>query len=129
MLPHFLDEAAHPREKSSKALLVGRGGGIIKLRGARGSLAFPPVPGPLPHSAGTHPGHTLTCPQAPPTSTPELLTPPPSRHEGGAPSDVVDGGCDCFQSVGLVDLQAVVAMASTLRLYICKQETVSAFTL
>ena len=34
-----------------------------------------------------------------------------------------------FQSVGLVELQAVVAAVSTLRLYICKQETVSAFTL
>ena len=42
---------------------------------------------------------------------------------------MVDGGCDCFQSVGLVELQAVVVAVPTLRLYICKQETVSAFTL
>ena len=42
---------------------------------------------------------------------------------------MVDGGCDCFQPVGLVELQAVVVAVPTLRLYICKQETVSAFTL
>ena len=108
---------------------MGLGGGIIKLSGARGSLALPPAPGSPPHSAGTHPSHTLTCPPISPTPTPQLLTLPPSRDEGGAPSDVVDGGCDCFQSVGLVDHQAVVTMASALRLYIRKQETVSAFTL
>ena len=96
------------------------GGGVIKLSGARGSLALPLAPGSLPHSAGTHPGHTLTCPPNSPTPTPQLLTPPPSRDEGGASSDVVDGGCDSFQSVGLVELQAVVAAVSTLRLYTCK---------
>ena len=101
----------------------------IKLSGASGSLALPPAPGSLSHSAGTHPSHTLTCPPISPTPTPQLLTPPPSRDEGGAPSDVVNGGCNCFQLVGLVELQAVVVAVPTLRLYICKQETVSAFTL
>ena len=103
--------------------------GITKLSGARGSLALPPAPGSPPHSAGTHPSHTLTCPPTSPTPTPQLLTLPPPRDEGGAPSDVVDGGCDCFQSVGLVELQAIVVTVPALRLYICQQETVSAFTL
>ena len=78
--------------------------GIIKLSGARGSLALPPAPGSLPHSAGTHPGHTLTCPPISPTPTPKLSTPSPPRDEGGAPGDVVDCRRHCFQPVLLMKL-------------------------
>ena len=54
--------------------------GVIKLSGARGSLALPPAFGSPSHSAGTQPCHTLPSPPAPPPPRPQSFSRPPSSE-------------------------------------------------